>query len=263
MSPETLVRLTAFCGVLCLTSLAEAVFVRRPRALPRARRWPANMGVVAAGQLVGALLTPLSPIALAAALETRGLGLFQLLALPAWIETLLTLLLLDLAIYGQHAAMHRVRFLWRLHRMHHADLDLDTTTALRFHPGEILVSLWYKLLLILVLGPSPMTVLLFEILLNGCAMFNHANLRLPPEADRWLRLVLVTPDMHLVHHSTDMREANKNFGFNFPWWDRLFKTYQERPKDGIADMRVGLNIFRDPKFSRLDWLLAIPFLKGR
>ena len=263
MIDQNVLRLTAFLCLLCLVAGAENLYPKRRRSLPRRQRWPANLGVLLVGQLAARLLAPIAPVALAALLRERGMGLGAFLALPAWVEFGAALLALDLGIYGQHVAMHRVRTLWLFHRMHHADVDLDASTALRFHPVEILLSLWYKLALILALAPSPASVLAFEILLNGCAMFNHANLALPQRLDRWLRLLVVTPDMHRVHHSTDMREANTNYGFNFPWWDRLFTTYTPQPAKGHESMSIGLNIFRDAKYSSLLWLLRLPFVKGR
>jgi sterol desaturase/sphingolipid hydroxylase (fatty acid hydroxylase superfamily) len=191
--------------------------------------------------------------------ESRGWGLFNLFALPTWLELLVGLLLLDFAIYLQHRVFHHVPVLWRLHRMHHADLDVDVTTGARFHPIEILLSLGIKFLVIVPLGASPLAVLLFEIALNATSMFNHSNVLVPPGIERLLRWLVVTPDMHRVHHSIVRRETDSNFGFNFPWWDRLFSTYRPQPEAGHEHMTLGIEEFRDPKELRLDRMLAQPF----
>ncbi len=263
MQQEILARLGSFVAALAVLGWLEAARPRRPRVASKARRWTANLGIVAVDTLAVRLLVPLLPVALAALCQEKGLGLLPLLGLTGVGGLVLTLLVLDLAIYYQHRAFHHFRLLWRLHRMHHADLDLDVTSALRFHPGEILLSVVYKLALVALLGPAPLAVLIFEVGLNVCAMFNHANVALPLALDRAVRLALVTPDMHRVHHSTDMREANTNFGFNFPWWDRLLGTYKAQPDKGHENMVIGLNIFREPKFMDLWWMLAQPFLSGR
>lgn len=260
MQDEVWIRLGAFFGVFVLMSVLEAAFPRRPRKLARLRRWPGNLGLVASTALLARLLLPIAPVGAALWSAQRGVGLFHALPLPSLVEGVLAVLLLDVAIYWQHRAFHRFRPLWRVHRMHHADLDLDASSGLRFHPIELLASLVFKILLVVLLGASAASVLVFELLLNGCAMFNHANLALPPRADRLLRLLLITPDMHRVHHSTDMRESNRNFGFSVPWWDRLFATYKPYPDRGQLGMEIGLNIFRSPSFSRLDRLLLLPFL---
>jgi sterol desaturase/sphingolipid hydroxylase (fatty acid hydroxylase superfamily) len=191
-------------------------------------------------------------------LKTKGWGLFNLVHLPVWAAILAAALLLDLTIYGQHVTFHAVPWLWRLHRMHHADLEFDVTTGLRFHPGEIVLSMLVKLAAVLVLGAPPMAVLVFEVLLNATSMFNHGNVRLPSRFDRALRLVMVTPEMHRVHHSIDRRETDSNFGFNLPWWDRLFGTYQDQPGAGHERMTLGLEQFRDPAELRIDRMLLQP-----
>ena len=191
--------------------------------------------------------------------EAHGWGLFNLVALPAWIESVLALVLLDFAIYLQHRLFHYVPILWRLHRMHHADLDVDVTTGARFHPVEILLSLGIKFLVIVPLGAAPLAVLLFEIGLNATSMFNHSNVRVAPRIERALRWFVVTSDMHRVHHSVVRRETDSNFGFNFPWWDRLFRTYRPQPEAGHETMTLGIEQFRDPHELRLDRLLTQPF----
>ena len=191
--------------------------------------------------------------------EARGWGLFNSIAWSAWLELLLALLVLDLSIYLQHRLFHHVPVLWRLHRMHHADLDVDVTTGARFHPVEILVSLGIKFAVVAGLGAPALTVLLFEILLNGTSMFNHSNVRMPEKVERAMRWLVVTPDMHRVHHSILRRETDSNFGFNFPWWDRIFSTYRPQPEAGHDGMTLGLDRFRDPRELRLDRMLPQPF----
>ena len=259
MLGEAAIRIGAFVGVLAALGLGETLLPRRRLARPRFWRWLNNIGISSVSTLAARLAVPLAPVALAAVCAERGWGLFHLLGLPGWVSFLLAVAALDLAVYWQHRAFHAWLPLWRIHRMHHADVDFDATTGIRFHPIEIAASLVYKLGLVLALGPSPAAVLTFEVLLNACSMFNHANMRLPLGLDRILRLVLVTPDMHRVHHSTIPSETHANFGFEFPWWDRIFKTYVPQPRDGHTDMKIGLNILRDERYSRLDQLLLIPF----
>lgn len=262
MSQESIIRLISFLGVLTLMMALEALFPRRPRSFSRFRRWPSNLGIVILDTLVVRLIfATILPVTLAAWCEQHGFGLLQILGLPTWGQIALGVILLDLAIYGQHVAFHLWRPLWMLHRMHHADLDFDCTTALRFHPLEILISVVWKLALVLALGVPAAGVVLFEVLLNACALFNHSNLYLPLRLDSIVRLAMVTPDMHRVHHSTDMNEANSNYGFNFPWWDRIFGTYISQPAQGHETMPIGLSILRNPKYLNLHWLLAVPFIK--
>lgn len=260
MEYETWLRFGSFATILVVMLALETLFPRRPLTAPRSTRALNNLGILAFSTVLMRLF-PLFPVALAAMLRTQGqsFGLLPLLGLPTWADIVLAMLLLDLVIYWQHRMFHVFRPLWRLHRMHHADVDIDTTTALRFHPIEIGISLVIKLGAVLLLAPDPLAVLLFEVGLNGFALFNHANIALPLGVDRWLRLVLVTPDMHRVHHSTDMREANMNLGFNFPWWDRMFGTYKAQPKLGHDDMVIGLNIFRDPVWWSVWGMLKLPF----
>lgn len=191
--------------------------------------------------------------------QAHGWGVFNVVALPTWVELVLVVLLLDLAIYLQHRVFHYVPVLWRLHRMHHADLDVDVTTGARFHPIEILLSLGIKFVVVVSLGASPVAVLIFEILLNATSMFNHSNVRLPGSLEPVLRALVVTPDMHRVHHSILRRETDSNFGFNFPWWDRLFGTYRPQPEAGHDAMTLGIEQFRDSKEQRLDRMLTQPF----
>lgn len=257
--PDTL-RLVAFIGVFVVLAVAESLWPRRALTVAKARRWMANLAIVALDTLAARLLLPLAPVALAAHVQANGWGLFPLLHIKGPVEIVTSLLLFDLLIYWQHRLFHRLPLLWRLHRMHHTDLDLDVSSGTRFHPLEILLSLLIKMAAVTVLGVSPAALVLFEILLNATSMFSHANLRLPLALDRWLRLAVVTPDMHRVHHSVLVRETDSNFGFNLPWWDRLFGSYTAQPRDGHDAMRIGLKEWRDQDNLHLWALLRIPFM---
>jgi sterol desaturase/sphingolipid hydroxylase (fatty acid hydroxylase superfamily) len=260
VTTETLLRLGSFLAILAVMGTAETLWPRRRLSTAKGARWFANLSVAFLASLLTRVLVPLLPAGVAAYCAVHGIGLLHLVSLPPVLAWIIAVLALDMAIYWQHVLFHRQRLLWRVHRMHHADLDIDASTGIRFHPIEIVLSMLIKLAVVLVLGPPAGAVILFEILLNGCAVFNHANVRIPLSVDRVLRLFLVTPDQHRVHHSTDMREANMNFGFNFPWWDRMFRTYKPQPDRGHEGMRIGLNIFRDREFGRLTRMLTIPFL---
>ena len=262
LTHEAAIRLTAFAGVLALLAGLEALFPRRRRELGRWRRWPGNLGVVVVDTLVLRLLFPTAAVGVALAAEPSGLGLIPWLGLPGPLGVALAVLLLDLAIYLQHVLFHAVPALWRLHRMHHADLELDVTTGLRFHPVEILLSMLIKLAVVLALGAPAAAVMLFEVLLNATAMFSHSNLLLPARLDGGLRRLLVTPDMHRVHHSVLPRETNSNFGFCLAVWDRLFGTYRAQPAAGHDGMTLGIEQFRDPGELRLDRMLTQPLRKG-
>ena len=256
---EPAVRLTAFLGVFAIMALWEVWAPRRDARLPRRQRWPHNLGLVVLDSLLVRLLAPGAAIALAVAGEARGWGLINELGLPGWAAILLAIVLLDLAIYFQHVMFHAVPMLWRLHRVHHSDLDFDVTTGTRFHPIEILLSTLIKMAAVVAIGAPAVAVLVFEVLLNATAMVNHANGKLPVAIDRWLRLLVVTPDMHRVHHSVVHNETNSNFGFNVPWWDRLFGTYRAQPAAGHEAMTIGVDAFRTPADLRLDRLLVQPF----
>ena len=206
------------------------------------------------------LTFPVVAVGLALVAQERGWGLFNVLDVPAWVAFLVSVLALDLAIYLQHVMFHAVPALWRLHRMHHADLEFDVTTGLRFHPIEILLSMGIKLAVVAALGPPAVAVLVFEVLLNATAMFNHSNIRIPAAIDRLLRLIVVTPDMHRVHHSIHPSETNSNFGFNLPWWDRLLGTYRPQPLDGHEAMTIGIEQFRTRRDLWLDRMLIQPAL---
>ncbi|WP_300301370.1 sterol desaturase family protein, partial [Ferrovibrio sp.] len=231
---------------------------RRMLSIGRLRRWPANLGIAALNTLMLRLVAPGAAVGIAIWASGQGIGLFNMLDAPAWLAITVCVLAFDLLIYGQHVAFHKIAPLWRLHRMHHADLDIDVTTGARFHPVEILLSLGIKLVAVLLLGAPAASVLLFELLLNATSMFNHANLALPAGLDRVLRSVVVTPDMHRVHHSWHRDETDSNYGFNLPWWDRLFGTYRAQPRDGHDGMVIGLRDFRDPAEQRLDRMLLQP-----
>lgn len=260
LAHEPAIRLASFAGVLAAMAAWEAAGPRRRRAVSRWARWPSNLGIVALNTLVLRLTFPVAAVGFAAVAEERGWGLLNSLALPGWTKIAVAFALLDLAIYLQHVMFHAVPALWRLHRMHHADLDFDVTTGARFHPVEILLSMGLKLAVVAALGAPPIAVLVFEIVLNATSMFNHANLRLPDGADRVLRWFVVTPDMHRVHHSVFPNETNSNFGFNLPWWDRLLGTYRPQPVAGHEGMTIGLDVFRDPAQLRLDRMLVQPLI---
>ncbi|MCB5944666.1 sterol desaturase family protein [Acidocella sp. KAb 2-4] len=247
-------------GLLFLLAGAEALWPRRPRALSRWGRWPGNLGIAALGALAVKLAFPVAALGVAALAARACWGVLNLASMPEGLKIVTAVLALDFAIYIQHRVFHAVPVLWRLHRMHHADLDLDVTSGARFHPLEIMLSMLIKMGVVLLIGAPPLAVLLFEIILNATAMFNHSNLALPPALDGVLRLVLVTPDMHRVHHSVIRAETDSNFGFNVPWWDRLFATYRAQPAQGQLGMMIGLPAFRKPGASRLDALLVQPFL---
>jgi sterol desaturase/sphingolipid hydroxylase (fatty acid hydroxylase superfamily) len=256
---EPLVRLVAFAGIFAAMAGWEILAPRREQTLARGMRWPGNIGVVVLDTALVRIAFPTTAVGLALLAEARGWGLFNALALPIWASVPLAVIALDLAIYLQHVLFHAVPALWRLHRMHHADLELDVTTGARFHPIEILLSMGIKLGVIAALGTPAIGVLLFEVLLNATSMFNHSNVRMPVRLDRVLRWIVVTPDMHRVHHSILARETNSNFGFNLPWWDRLFGTYRDQPAAGQLGMTIGIEQFRDFSELRLDRMVTQPF----
>jgi sterol desaturase/sphingolipid hydroxylase (fatty acid hydroxylase superfamily) len=259
LSNEAVIRLVAFGGVFALMAACEILVPRRAQRIGRSRRWPSNIGIVVLDTLLVRLLFPITAVGVALLAEARGWGLFAALGLPQWASIVLGVILLDLAIYLQHVLFHAVPALWRLHRMHHADLEFDVTTGTRFHPIEILLSMGIKLGVVAALGVPAVAVLIFEVLLNATSMFNHANVHIPESIDRILRFLVVTPDMHRVHHSIVRRETNSNFGFNLPWWDRLFGTYRDQPAAGHDGMTIGIEQFRDPRELRLDRMLIQPF----
>jgi sterol desaturase/sphingolipid hydroxylase (fatty acid hydroxylase superfamily) len=256
---EPYIRLGVFGGVFLMLAIWELVGPRRQQAIHHRVRWPSNLGIAVLDALLVRVIFPTTAVGLALVADARGWGLFHLIALPTWIAIVTSIILLDLAIYLQHVLFHAVPALWRLHRMHHADLAFDVTTGFRFHPIEILLSMLIKLATIAALGPPAIAVLVFEVLLNATSMFNHANVLIPPTFDHVLRWVVVTPDMHRVHHSIRSSETNSNFGFNLPWWDRLFGTYRAQPSAGQQGMTIGIEQFRDVRELRLDRMLIQPF----
>ena len=264
---ELLFRLGAFAAIFAGMVLLELAWPKRAPRWPRARRWVTNLAVVGLGILVVRLLAflavPLVAVGAAIIAQHHGWGLFNLVAWPSVLEIGLAVVVLDYAIWLQHVAMHKVPILWRVHQMHHADVDFDVTTALRFHPFETGLSMLYKVAWVLALGAAPLAVVLFEVILNGCAMFNHANVNLPRRLDWILRQVLVTPDMHRVHHSIERREHDTNFGFNLSIWDRLFGTYTPEPEKGHLGMTIGLQPYQSEAPTRLGWSLALPFRAQR
>jgi len=258
---EPLIRLGIFFGVLVAMAVWEHLAPRRRQEVPRLVRWPNNLGIVVVDTLLVRLIFPTAAVGLALVAEAQGWGLFNALAAPWWVALVGSVIVLDLAIYLQHVLFHAVPALWRLHRVHHADLEFDVTTGLRFHPVEILLSMGIKLAVVVALGPPAVAVLIFEVVLNATAMFNHGNVRLPAHVDRVARWVVVTPDMHRVHHSVRPDETNSNFGFNLPWWDRLLGTYRAQPADGHEGMTIGIEQFRQARELWLDRMLIQP-LRG-
>jgi sterol desaturase/sphingolipid hydroxylase (fatty acid hydroxylase superfamily) len=259
LSTEPFVRLAAFGGILAAMVVWEFLAPRRDERIRRWARWPSNIGVVVLDTVLVRLLFPIGAVGLAMLAESRGWGLLNAFDIPAWAAIPVGVILLDLAIYLQHVLFHAVPALWRLHRMHHADLEFDFTTGIRFHPIEILLSTGIKLAVVAALGTPAVAVLIFEILLNATSMFNHGNVELPARLDRVLRWIVVTPEMHRVHHSIKPRETNSNFGFNLPWWDCLFGTYRDQPEAGHVGMSIGIEQFRDAREQRLDRMLTQPF----
>ncbi|MBK8457540.1 MAG: sterol desaturase family protein [Phyllobacteriaceae bacterium] len=258
LAHEATIRLSFFLGVLTVMALWEVAAPQRRREIPRLLRWSSNLGIVVIDTLLVRLTFPIAAVGMATLAQAQGFGLFNVYAVPGWIAFLASVAALDLAIYLQHVMFHSVPALWRLHRMHHADLEYDVTTGLRFHPVEILMSMGVKLAVVAVLGPPAAAVLVFEVLLNATAMFNHGNIKLPASVDRVLRLFMVTPDMHRVHHSIDPAETNSNFGFNLTWWDRLLGTYKAEPKLGQQGMTIGIEQFRTQRDLWLDRMLIQP-----
>jgi len=258
LANEPLIRMTLFLGILGIMAIWEVAVPRRRREIPRLIRWTNNFGVVVLDTVLVRLAFPIVAVGMAILAAERGWGLFNVFETPFWLAFILSVLVLDLAIYLQHVMFHAVPALWRLHRMHHADLEFDVSTGLRFHPIEILLSMGVKLAVVAVLGPPAVAVLVFEVLLNATSMFNHANIHIPERIDRILRLFVVTPDMHRVHHSILPSETNSNFGFNLPWWDRLLGTYRPQPRNGHDGMTIGIEQFRTPRDLWLDRMLIQP-----
>lgn len=262
LANEAALRLVCFVGILLVMAAWEVLAPRRVLTRSKATRWANNLGLTLFNTVLARLIMPVAAVGVALAAGEKGWGLLNILILPGWAAGLVAIAGLDLAIYTQHRLFHRIPWFWRLHRMHHTDLDLDVTSGARFHPLEILLSQLIKMGVVLLLGAPAWAVVAFEIILNGTAMFNHGNVRLDLRADRLLRLLVVTPDMHRVHHSVLHRETDSNFGFNFPWWDRLFRTYRDQPEAGHLAMTIGLANYRDPKWLQLHWMLLVPVVRA-
>ena len=256
---ELLIRLAAFAGIFAVMAAWEILAPRRDQKLGRRTRWSGNIGIVIVDAVLVRLVFPITAVGLALVAEARGWGLFYVLDLPTWVSVPLAVMALDLAVYLQHVLFHAIPTLWRLHRMHHADLELDVTTGTRFHPIEIILSMGIKLGAVSAMGVPAVAVLAFEVLLNATSIFNHSNVRIPAWVDRGLRWIVVTPDMHRVHHCILAPETNSNFGFNLPWWDRLFGTYRDQPAAGHLGMTIGIEQFREPAEQRLGCMLTQPF----
>ncbi|MGH6682464.1 MAG: sterol desaturase family protein [Pseudolabrys sp.] len=265
MSPslEIVVRVGGSAAIFACLALWEWLAPRRALVAGRRPRWPGNLGILAIDIVAVRLLVPTAAVGVALIAASRGWGLLPLLGLPGWAAVAVAVIALDLMIYIQHVVFHHVPVLWRVHRMHHADLDIDVTTGVRFHPLEILLSLAIKMAAVVMLGVPALAVLIFEVLLNATSMFNHSNVALPPRLELIVRWIVVTPQMHQVHHSIERAETDSNFGFNLPWWDRLFGTYRAKPVAGEQAVTIGLPIFRDVAESTIVRLLTQPFRNAR
>jgi sterol desaturase/sphingolipid hydroxylase (fatty acid hydroxylase superfamily) len=260
MRNEVAIRVGFFFGIFALIVIWELLASRRSLTTSKTARWLSNLTITFLNPFVARMVIPIMPVGMALLAQKGGWGLLNNFPLPYLLKVVVGVMVLDLVIYLQHVMFHAIPILWRLHMMHHADLDFDVTTGLRFHPIEIILSMVIKLSVVVLIGPPALVVLIFEILLNATSMFNHGNIHLPLGIDRKLRLLVVTPDMHRVHHSVVIRETNSNFGFNLPWWDRLFGTYRDQPVAGHQGMSIGLAQFRNPRRLTLPWMLALPFI---
>ena len=260
LAHEPGIRLSFFLGVFALVGIWEALAPQRALTVSKSLRWASNLGLVVLNTVLLRLLFPLAAVGVAAFCAANGWGVLNHFQVPFWLAVPVAVMVMDFVIWLQHVMVHAVPVLWRLHRVHHADLDYDLTTGSRFHPIEIVLSMLIKFATITVLGPPVVAVVIFEVLLNAAAMFNHGNIRLPVGLDRVLRWVIVTPDMHRVHHSVEIDETNSNFGFNLPWWDRLFGTYREQPRAGQVGMTIGIHGHTNLReVARLDGMLLMPF----
>ncbi|MEN8179712.1 MAG: sterol desaturase family protein [Pseudomonadota bacterium] len=260
LSHELAIRLSAFFGIFAIMASWEIFAPRRKLLYSKLRRWLSNLGLVCLNTLLLRLIFPAAAVGMANYTSEHGWGLFNAIQLPTWLAVLLSVALLDLVIYLQHVMVHAVPALWRLHRVHHADPDYDVTTGARFHPIEIILSMLIKIATIAALGPPVVAVIIFEVMLNGMAMFNHGNVGLPGWLEHRVRRLLVTPDMHRVHHSVEVDETNSNFGFNLSIWDRLMGTYRDQPRLGHRDMKIGLASINEPqRTTHLSGMLLIPF----
>jgi sterol desaturase/sphingolipid hydroxylase (fatty acid hydroxylase superfamily) len=261
LANEKVIRMSFFFGMLALIGLWELAAPKRALIISKSVRWINNLGLVFFNSFLLRVLFPAAAVGITVFASEQGWGLFNYVEVPFWFEVVAAVIIMDFVIYIQHVMVHAIPILWRLHRVHHADLDYDVTTGARFHPIEIVLSMLIKFATILLLGPAVIAVIIFEVMLNATAMFNHGNISLPKIVDKYLRLLLVTPDMHRVHHSIEDDEANSNFGFSLPWWDRLFGTYRDQPRAGHQAMTIGINKYRDPKqVSWLPGMLMLPFI---
>ena len=258
---EMLIRLGCFFGIFAVMAIWEVLAPRRVLTVSKAVRWANNLGLVFFNSFVLRLMFPAAAVGMAAFASEQGWGIFNYYDVSPVVAVIASVVAMDFIIYLQHIMVHAVPMLWRLHRVHHADLDFDVTTGARFHTFEIILSMLIKFATIVVLGPPVVAVVIFEVVLNATAMFNHSNVRLAPGLDQVLRWIVVTPDMHRVHHSVEDDEANSNFGFNLPWWDRLFGTYRDQPRAGHENMNIGIHTYRDPRLvSWLHGMLWLPFV---
>lgn len=259
---EGMFRFSSFIAIFLIMALLETLLPRRNRRFARSKRWPTNLGVLLSAFVAvsaTSFVIPVTATLSAIAAETHGWGLFNLVDWPVWVEWLIAFVVLDFVIWAQHVATHKIPLLWRIHRVHHTDEDLDASSAVRFHPLEIILSLFIKSAAVVLLGANPIVVVIFEAVINGTALFNHANFRLPLQLDKWVRWILVTPDMHRVHHSIINRETDSNYGFAISVWDRLFGTYNDQPEGGHDAMVLGLAEWQDEAPTKLGWTLALPF----
>ncbi|MBL4892441.1 MAG: sterol desaturase family protein [Rhizobiaceae bacterium] len=258
---EATIRLTVFLGLFATMAILEILAPRRKLRPVKMLRWFTNWAIILIDSVLVRLLFKTAAVGAALWAAENGYGLFNVVALPYWLAFAISFLVLDFAIWLSHVASHKIPIFWRIHRMHHSDIDIDVTTAIRFHPIEIILSMFWKYLIVLAIGAPAASVLVFEIVLNGGALFNHSNFKLPLIIDKILRLLIVTPDMHRVHHSTERNETDSNYGFNLSIWDRIFGTYIDQPKKGHDDMTIGIERWQDEKPARLDWTLMVPFRK--
>lgn len=256
---EAQIRLSIFLGILITMSVLEALFPARDRVQGRGPRWSTNLGLVVIDTLAIRLLFPVIAVGTALWAEAQGWGALNLVSFPFWLKVLLAVFILDMMIYWQHVASHHIPILWRLHKVHHADRDLDASSGLRFHPVEIVLSMLYKMVIVILLGAPVLAVVIFEIVLNACAVFNHANVRLPRWLEKPLRQIMVTPALHRIHHSVIARETNSNYGFSVIWWDKIFRSYTDRPEGTLT---LGLNEYQTDAPSSLIWSLTAPFRRN-
>ncbi len=261
MNNEVSIRLSFFLGIFAVMAIWELIAPRRALTVSKMVRWTNNLGLVFLNSFILRLLFPAAAVGMTAFASEQGWGLLNYYDLPPVLAVIIAVIAMDFVIYLQHVMVHAIPVLWRLHRVHHADLDYDVTTGARFHPVEIILSMLIKFATIMVLGPPVVAVVIFEVVLNATAMFNHSNIRLNLTLDRFLRLIVVTPDMHRVHHSVEDDETNSNFGFSLPWWDRLFGTYRDQPRGGHENMTIGIRTFREPRMtSWISGMLIMPFV---